>query len=1102
MSNAPAQFASFKTALEKFANDLQKAFASKMTAQPEDQLKSPVQALIQATRLNVITKTEAQVKDLGGRPDIGIEVAGALCGHVELKAPGFGAQTKKFKGRDLAQWKKFAALPNILYTDAYEWALYRSGVHTPEKKPVIVRLDDVIERGAAALTDALVNQLFELLTDFLTWQPIVPKGPKALAAMLAPLCRLLREDVAIAVADEKSALKRLSAEIREYLFPLSSDEDFADIYAQTLTYALLLARLNGETHLTATSAAAKLDSGHGLLAETLRILTQSRARAEIETPVALLERVIEAVDPVQLGKRGDPWLYFYEDFLEAYDPKRRKEYGVYYTPQDVVGCQTALVAELLDKEFNKPMAFADQGVVFLDSSAGTGAYPLAAIEHALRKVEAELGEGAVAEYATRCAQNMYAFELQVGPYAVAHLRLTKLLMDAGATLPDDGLHVLLTDTLDSPFIDPPVPPLMAERLTQEQRRAKKVKAHVPVFVSMGNPPYFREQSDDPSGNTRGKWVRYGDATDLTRKDQTPERPILRDFVDLAPPVHVKNLYNMYVYFWRWTLWKMFEQPEAPRRGIVSFITAASYLRGPGFTGMRQLMREAFDELWIIDLEGDNLGARKTENVFAIQTAVCIAVGVRYADQKRNALANVHYSRIEGSREEKLVKLKNVKLFSDLPWQDCFAGAQEPFLPERAGNYFNWPLVTDLWPWQYSGTQWKRTWPIGETTDLLAARWNALVSAPLNKRTELLKSTPTCNIDRIGKTFNRDNELQSVKSLDQTSVSETPVRYGWRTLDRHWCFPDDRFCDRPRPHAWLSQSESQVYMTSLFSGILGAGPAVSASAYVPDLHHFRGSFGGKDAIPLWRDAQATQPNIPTSLLIELKTQIGIDISAEDLFAYTYAVLSAPDYVNTYSEELTVPGPRLPITANVALFKQAVVCGRKLLWLHTYGERFVPKGEKSGRIPNGAAKSVKGIPTSPDAYPESFSWLADSEDSSQGVLHVGSGQLAPVSREAFEYSVSGFEVVKSWLAFRMKDRSGRKSSPLDDIRPVVWTADLSQELRQLLWVVEATIAMQADLNTMLIQIVASNTIDADSLTMPTDSERAAPGAEVDVDQISLI
>jgi hypothetical protein len=121
MPNASAQWLSFQAAAENFANDLQKSFASRMPAQPEDQLKGPVQALLKAARAGVITKTEAQVQDLGGRPDIGVEVAGTLCGHVELKAPGFGAQAHKFKGRDLAQWKKFAALPNILYTDACEW---------------------------------------------------------------------------------------------------------------------------------------------------------------------------------------------------------------------------------------------------------------------------------------------------------------------------------------------------------------------------------------------------------------------------------------------------------------------------------------------------------------------------------------------------------------------------------------------------------------------------------------------------------------------------------------------------------------------------------------------------------------------------------------------------------------------------------------------------------------------------------------------------------------------------------------------------------------------------------------------------------------------
>ena len=188
--------------------------------------------------------------------------------------------------------------------------------------------------------------------------------------------------------------------------------------------------LAGEADLTADHAASRIDSGHGLLAATLRILTLQAARIENETPVSLLERVIGAVDPARLSRRGDPWLYFYEHFLAAYDPKLRKNYGVYYTPQQVIQCQLQLVAELLRDRFNKPLTFADEGVVFLDPGAGTAAYPLAAIESALRCVEERFGSGMIPAMATRCAQNMYGFEILVGPYAVAHLRLTKLFTDA------------------------------------------------------------------------------------------------------------------------------------------------------------------------------------------------------------------------------------------------------------------------------------------------------------------------------------------------------------------------------------------------------------------------------------------------------------------------------------------------------------------------------------------------------------------------------------------------------------------------------------------------------------------------------------------------
>jgi hypothetical protein len=1101
----------FRIAARDFADKLRASFASGMPAQPEDQLKGPVQALLATVTRGVLTKTEAQVHDLGGRPDIGVEVSNALCGFVELKAPGLGAQTKKLKGRDKAQWEKFSALPNILYTDACEWALYHTGVQTEQDKtPIVIRLDGILENGAAALDDDTLAALHTLLLDFLTWNPIVPHEPRKLAEMLAPLCRLLRADVFAAVEREGSALALLCAEIRQYLFPHADHAQFADIYAQTFTYALLLARLSGEDNLTAARAATRLDSGHGLLAQTLRILTQPEARAEIETAVGVLERVISEVDPVKLAKRGDPWLYFYEDFLAAYDPDLRRQSGSYYTPQQVIACQVALVSELLADRFGKRYTFADEGVTFLDSSAGTAAYPLAAIESALRLVEQRFGQGTVAEFATRCANQVYAFELQVGPYAVAHLRLTKLFKDAGATLPADGLHVLLTDTLESPYSDPPQPPLFGRLLTDEQRRANRVKAEQPVFVCMGNPPYFREESGDGDGEkTRGKWVRFGD------EKKPDERPILTDFthifrVDLTgkkavevvdaalvPGIHVKNLYNLYVYFWRWTLWKMFENGFAERRGIVSFITASSYLRGPGFAGMRQRMREAFDELWILDLEGDGLGARKTENVFAIQTPVCIATGIRHAKRKQHALAKVRYARITGTREEKLAKLKAIGGFGDVAWEDCFTGATEPMLPERVGNYFAWPLLTELWPWQHSGVQWKRTWPLGETAEVLNARWNAFISLPVDERPEAFRESRDRDVKRHFAPVGGGKRLPSLTSLTKDAVTPEIRRFASRSFDRRFALFDNRLGDYLRPVLWNDCDGRQIFLTSLLTGILGSGPAAVACAHAPDLHHFRGSFGGKDIIPLWRDAGATQPNLPSTLLDRLTTALGQPVSAEDFFAYTYAVLSAPGYLETFSEELTVPGPRLPVTRDAGLFTRAVALGKRLLFLHTFGERFLSARAKRGQLPAGAAKCVKGIPTKADAYPEDFSWT-EGATPAEGVLRVGAGEFAPVSRAVWEFSVSGYEVVKGWLGFRMKQRSGRKSSPLDDIRPAAWTAALTTELLELLWVLEATVAAQPELNTLLAEILAAPLFTAADFPTPTAAERAAPGEEAEDNQ----
>jgi predicted helicase len=352
------------------------------------------------------------------------------------------------------------------------------------------------------------------------------------------------------------------------------------------------------------------------------------------------------------------------------------------------------------------------------------------VDYALNQSAARFGKGIIRGAATKCAENIHAFENMVGPYAVAHLRLTQLITSHGGMLPDEGIHVYLTDTLESPNQVPHETNLFAKRLTEEHRRAQKIKKKTRVLVCMGNPPYDREQVEEgerPEHLRKGGWVRHGDPR-IPSPDNPSDhtRPIFQDFIEPASEigagVHVKNLYNDYVYFWRWALWKLFENPEASGPGIITFITAASYLRGPGFVGMRRKMREAFDELWIIDLEGDNLGARKTENVFNIQTPVAIAIGVRYGNPQPQTPAKVRYTKITGTQDEKFGKLNKIQKFSDLEWQECFDGWFEPFLPRGRGNYFAWPLLTDLFPWQHSGSQFKRTWPIGETAEVLENRW--------------------------------------------------------------------------------------------------------------------------------------------------------------------------------------------------------------------------------------------------------------------------------------------------------------------------------------------------------------------------------------------
>jgi predicted helicase len=234
----------------------------------------------------------------------------------------------------------------------------------------------------------------------------------------------------------------------------------------------------------------------------------------------------------------------------------------------------------------------------------------------------------------------------------------------------------------------------------------------------------------------------------------------------------------------------------------------------------------------------------------------------------------------------------------------------------------------------------------------------------------------------------------------------------------------------------------------------------------------------------------QPNLVHGLLDVLSDEYRESVNPEEFMAYTYAVLGSPAYTESLWDELSLAGPRLPVTRDPDLFRRGAELGRWLLGLHTYGERF------DGSVPRKRARIRKAIPDTPEGYPEEYEY-----DEENRTLKVGEGEIHPVAPEVYNYNVSGLEVVKSWLGYRRKNPRGRSSSPLDEIRPERWTGEMTRELLELLWVLEATVEREPEFAELLAEITASEVFTADELPKPTEEERKPPKAEVDTGQDRL-
>ncbi|MFE0686588.1 type ISP restriction/modification enzyme [Streptomyces xiamenensis] len=1049
----------------------------------EDALTTPVETLLRAMGrrqgISLVAHGQIPIPSLRVRPDFAIGISNRIIGHIELKAPGKGVDPTRWrpKDHDRRQWEKFRALTNVLYTDGTHWALYREGAQVG---PTAVLAGDL---RAGELTPG--PEFEALITRFLHATPPRSDSVGALVPRIARLCSLLREEVRERLERETrqetgQAFTVLANDWRDLLFPDATREEFADQYAQTLTFALLLARIEGIdlADQPLREVAGKLSKTHSLMGKALAVLTDD-ALDDLRGVVGTMVQVVSAVDPVLFEDRtGDAYLHFYERFLSAYDPKLRQETGTYYTPNEVVDFMVRFTDSLLRERLGRHKGFRDEDVTVVDPATGTGTFLINIIDRVAKDEANELGEGLVPGTLRDLSRRLIGFEKQTGPYAVAELRLSHTFKAHGTEIPEDSLRLHVADTLDDPAVEHHLG-FHYEAIAKHRRLANQVKAREQVMVVIGNPPYRR-------GVKRaglGRWVAEGNDNDRTA--------ILDRFRGAGPARTQYALDNLYIYFWAWAAWKVFDLPTSEpgpdegetRPGVIAFITHSGFLDSSGTAGMRQYLRRVADEGWIIGLTPEHspypdVGTR----VFAgVHREICVAVFVRRGQPHTDEPAVVRRLDVPaGSREAKFAWLDGLTPDghrSGSGWQECANGWADPFQPAAGSDWSAMPSLEDLLPWHSPGNKNNRSWPVSPDQSTLRERWRALVNAPKARKPNLLKSTRDRHPDKAEPALPGQRASSTLST--ETDNSAVLCSYGRMTFDRQWIVADRRVIDFPRPPLWLAQGDRQIHLTELHTEAGRQGPALGFTALLPDMHHFKGTEGGR-VTPLYRDPFGNLPNVAPGLAAALSGALGIPVPAEDIFSYTAGVAAHPGYTAHYQQELASRGVRIPLTRDPELWRATVEAGRRVLWLHTFGERCADPsaGRPHGtpRLPDAERPLCRNpIGDTPGGMPETITY-----DANTRTLTVGTGTISPVPREVWEYRIGGVQVIRKWFGFRKRAPDVERQTPLNDILPDCWPTEYTRELLRVLNVLGLLVKMEPDQAALLSAIDAGPQISIPELT----------------------
>ncbi len=476
----------------------------------------------------------------------------------------------------------------------------------------------------------------------------------------------------------------------------------------------------------------------------------------------------------------------------------------------------------------------------------------------------------------------------------------------------------------------------------------------------------------------------------------------------------------------------------------------------------------------------------------VQQPVCIVIASRMADTDPETPARVRFHSLpNGRREEKFEAISKLSV-GGAAWTDCPAEWRAPFLPAPVGAWASFPSLEDLFVYDGSGVMPGRTWVIAPDAASLRDRWDRLVHErdPEVKENlfhpHIVGGQPADKHSRkAAKSGLSGHEYRAPSVANDRGPIVNPTRYGFRSFDRQWVIPDNRLLNRSNPTLWKEYSGSQIYLTAPHDRSATAGAALTFTELIPDLHHYNGR-GGR-VFPLWFDGKATVSNIKPALRQVLSDRLANPVSGEDVFAYVAAIAAHPGYVARFKSDLVQPGLRIPITSDPKLFHEAVRLGRQIVWLHTFGERFVSaeEGRPPGppRLPEGKAPRIPAagaIPSAPDKMPNSISY-----DENKRRLFVGDGYIDNVAPGEWTYEVSGKQVLVQWFSYRRRDRERpiigdrRQPSPLNDIQPDHWVAEYTTELMNVLNVLGRLVELEPALADLLDRICKGPLLSADSL-----------------------